>query len=465
MISGHSLRELLLGWLLPPLVLLLAAGAIAAYQITLSAATQAYDRALLDGALALAKQIRTENGQTVLDLPPIAQQVLLTDKYDRIFYLVQGPRGEFIAGHRGLPLPQESPLEVEEDRIYYDGFFHGEQVRIAALFVPSEVGQVRVLMAETLVKRNKLIWEILLGMLVPEILLVAATIGLVWFGVKRGLAPVERLRKEIAARSQHDLRPVRGDHAPTEVQPMIEALNTLLQKLETALGAQQRFISDAAHQLRTPLAALQTQVDLALHQKNDGDLRLTLQRLFAATERTVHLANQLLTLARAEPAGHLPGEMQPLDLSQVAQECAEEWVPMALAKDIDLGFELETARIIGIPLLIRELLANLLDNAIRYTPAEGSITVRTMVQDHASVLEVEDNGPGIPASEADAVFERFYRIKGSPGDGCGLGLAIVREIARTHNAAVEPKTPPAGQGTLMRVTFPVPPDSLPEMPN
>ncbi|HUX63066.1 sensor histidine kinase [Sulfuricella sp.] len=460
--SGHSLRQLLLGWLLPPLVLLLVAGAIAAYQITLSAATQAYDRALLDGALALAKQIRIENGQTVLDLPPVAQQVLLTDKYDHIYYLVQGPNGEFIAGHKGLPLPEESPLE--ENRVYYDGFFHGEQVRIAALFVPSETGQVRVLIAETLIKRNKLIWEILLGMLVPEILLVVATIGLVWFGVKRGLAPIERLRKEIAARSQHDLRPVQGENAPTEVQPMIEALNALLQKLDTALGAQQRFISDAAHQLRTPLAALQTQVDLALHQKNDGDLRLTLQHLFAATERTVHLANQLLTLARAEPAGHLPGEMQPVDLSQIAQECAEEWVPRALAKNIDLGFELESARIIGIPLLIRELLANLLDNAIRYTPAGGNITVRAMVQGNASVLEVEDNGPGIPASDADAVFERFYRIKGSPGDGCGLGLAIVREIARTHNATVEPKTPPTGQGTLMRVIFPVLPDSLPGKP-
>ncbi|BAN36115.1 signal transduction histidine kinase [Sulfuricella denitrificans skB26] len=460
--SGHSLRQLLLGWLLPPLVLLLVAGAITAYQITLSAATQAYDRALLDGALALAKQIRVENGQTVLDLPLIAQQVLLTDKYDHIYYLVQGSHGEFIAGHRGLPLPEEKPLE--ENRIYYDGFFHGEKVRIAALFIPSETGQVHVLMGETLVKRNKLIWEILLGMLAPQVLLVAATIGLVWFGVKRGLAPIERLRNEIAARSQHDLRPVQGEQAPTEVQPMVEALNTLLEKLGTVMGAQQRFISDAAHQLRTPLAALQAQVDLALHQKNDGDLRLTLQHLFAATERTVHLANQLLTLARAEPAGHLPGEMQPVDLSQIAQECAEEWVPRALVKNIDLGFELEPARIIGIPLLIRELLANLLDNAIRYTPVGGNITVRTIAQAHASVLEVEDNGPGIPTSDTDAVFERFYRIKGSPGDGCGLGLAIVREIARTHSALAESKIPPTGQGTLMRAIFPVLPDSLPDTP-
>jgi len=449
--SGHSLRRLLLGWLLPPLALLLVAGAITAYQITLNAATQAYDRALLDGALALAKQIRIENGQTVLDLPPVAQQVLLTDKFDRIYYLVQGPNGEFVAGHKGLPLPENSPME--ENQIYYDGYFHGERIRVAALFVPSETGQVHVLMAETLIKRNKLIWEILLGMLVPEILLVVATIGLVWFGVKRGLAPIERLRKEIAARSQHDLRPVPENTAPAEVQPMIKALNALLLKLDTALGAQQRFISDAAHQLRTPLAALQTQVDLALHQKNDGDLRLTLQHLFAATERTVHLANQLLTLARAEPAGHLPGEMQPVDLGQIAQEGAEEWVPRALAKNIDLGFELETAPIFGIPLLIRELIANLLDNAIRYTPAGGRITVRAMVKEKKATLEVEDNGPGIAASDADAVFERFYRIKGSPGDGCGLGLAIVKEIARTHNATVELKTPPTGQGTLVRVNF------------
>lgn len=448
---GHSLRQLLLGWLLPSLVILLVVGAIAAYLITLSAATQAYDRALLDEALAIAKQVRIENGRAVLNLPPIAHQVLLTDKFDHIYYLVQGPNGEFIAGHKGLPLPEKSP--VEENWVYYDGFYYGERVRIAALFVPSEAGQVLVLMAETLVKRERLIWEILLGMLVPEILLVMATIWLVWFGVKRGLAPIERLRKEIASRSRHDLRPVPENTAPAEVQPMIKALNTLLQKLDGALDAQQRFISDAAHQLRTPLAALQTQVDLALHQKNDGDLRLTLQRLFAATERTVHLANQLLTLARAEPAGHLPGEMQPVDLSQTVQECAQEWVPRALAKNIDLGFELESVQIVGIPLLIRELLANLLDNAIRYTPAGGRITVRTMVKEKKAALEVEDNGPGIAASDADAVFERFYRIKGSPGDGCGLGLAIVKEIARTHNATVELKTPPSGQGTLVWVNF------------
>ena len=448
---GHSLRQLLLGWLLPPLVTLLVVGAIAAYLITLSAATQAYDRALLDEALAIAKQVKIENGQTVLDLPPIAQQVLLTDKFDRIYYLVQGPNGEFVAGHKGLPLPEKNP--VEDNWIYYDGYYYGERVRIAAVFVPSAAGQVLVLMAETFVKREKLIWEILLGMLVPEILLVVATIGLVWFGVKRGLAPIERLRKEIASRSQYDLRPVAGNTAPAEVQPMIEALNALLQKLDGALGAQQRFISDAAHQLRTPLAALQAQVDLALQQKNDGDLRLTLQHLFAATERAVHLANQLLTLARAEPAGHLPDEMQPVDLSQTAQECAEEWVPRALAKNIDLGFELESAQILGIPLLIRELLANLLDNAIRYTPAGGRITVRAIVKGKKAALEVEDNGPGIAASDADAVFERFYRIKGSPGDGCGLGLAIVKEIARTHNATVELKTPPSGQGTLVRVNF------------
>jgi two-component system sensor histidine kinase TctE len=230
-------------------------------------------------------------------------------------------------------------------------------------------------------------------------------------------------------------------------------LNALLKKLNEALGAQQRFISDAAHQLRTPLAGLQTQVDLALQQKDAGELRQTLQRLLTATGRTVHLANQLLTLARAEPAGHLPVEMQATDLGQIVQECAEEWVPRALAGEIDLGFELESAPILGIPLLVRELLANLLDNAIRYTPPGGQITVRTLMKDANALLEVEDNGPGIPAAEIDKVFERFYRIKGSPGDGCGLGLAIVREIARTHNATVELASPQSGQGTLVRVCF------------
>ncbi len=449
---SRSVRRRLLNWLLPPLVLLLAAGAAAAYLIALRTATTAYDRALFDGVLAIAGQVRIDgSNQVTLNLPPIAQEVLLTDKYDRIYYLVRGPRGEFVAGHKGLPLPEASP--EEENQIYYDAVFHGEKVRIAALFMSAGAGQVRVLMAETLVKRDKLIWEILLGMLVPEILLAIATIGLVWLGVRLGLAPIEKLRKEILDRSLHDLRPLPEDQAPLEVQPMIEALNSLLTKLNAAMGAQQRFISDAAHQLRTPLAGLQAQADLALQQKDTGELHRTLQHLLAATGRTVRLTNQLLTLARAEPAGHLPDEIQSFDLSTIAQECAHDWVPRALAKEIDLGFELESATILGAPLLARELLANLLDNAIRYTPPRGKITVRTLAGSTHTALEVEDNGSGIPAGEAGKVFERFYRIKGSPGDGCGLGLAIVREIAHTHGATVELKMPPSGQGTVVTVNF------------
>jgi two-component system sensor histidine kinase TctE len=450
--GNRSLRRLLLGWLLPFLLVLLVLGAVAAYLVALRTASAAYDRALLDGGLAIAKQVRILGGHAELDLPPVAQQILLTDKYDRIYYLVRGPQGEFVAGHKGLPPPPESP-PPERNWVYYDGFYQNEPVRAAALFIPSVYGDIQVTVAETLVKRRNLIREILLGMLVPEILLAAAAIGLIWFGIGRGLAPLARLKGEIAARSSRDLRPVPEDHAPLEIRPVVHGLNELLARLEESLSTQRRFVSNAAHQIRTPVAALQAQVDLALRQQDPDEVRQTLKQISCAAERTSHLTNQLLTLARAEPGGHFATAMTPVDLGEIVQEVAASWMPQALAKDIDLGFEISSARVTGRPLLLRELLANLLDNAIRYTPTGGRITVRTAASDGTALLQVEDNGPGIPEDEREKVLERFYRPEGAPGTGCGLGLAIVNEIALAHDATVKLETPPSGSGLLVNVRF------------
>lgn len=453
MISGKSLRQLLMGWLLPALIALLLAGALTAYLVALLNANRAYDRALLDTSLAIAAQVKSEPGHTRLELPSVAQQVLLTDKYDQIYYLVVGPQGEFLAGHKGLPPPPAKP--ADRNWVYYDGYYQGKPVRVAALFSPTINGEIQVLAAETLVKRNNLLGEILFGMLVPEILLGLAVVALVWFGIGRGLAPLNRLRQEIATRSSQDLRPVPEEHAPEEVRPVVHELNALLARLNETLTAQRRFISNAAHQIRTPIAALQAQLDATLRETDPAELRATLERIHAAAGRTAHLTHQLLTLARVEPGGQPPAEPQPVDLAELVRSAAADWMPQALANNIDLGFELEPAPLTGNPLLLRELLANLVDNALRYTPAGGQVTVSTRRGDNAVLLAIEDNGPGIPAAERNQVLERFYRVPGSPGDGCGLGLAIVQEIARSHGATVEIGTPPAGQGTLVQVHFPL----------
>lgn len=462
MTNNKSLRRLLMGWLLPALIALLLAGALTAYLVALHNANRAYDRALLDTSLAIAAQVKIEQGRTRLELPSVAQKVLLTDKYDQVYYLAVGPQGEFLAGHKGLPLPPARP--ADRNWIYYDGYYLGRPVRVAALFSPAAGGEIQVMAAETLVKRNNLLGEILFGMLVPEILLGLAVVALVWFGIERGLAPLNRLRQEIAARSSQDLRPVPEEHAPEEVRPVVHEINALLARLDETLTAQRRFISNAAHQIRTPIAALQAQLDAARRESDPAELHATLERVHAAAGRTAHLTHQLLTLARVEPGGQPPAEPQPVELDELVSSAAADWMPQALAKNIDLGFELAPAPLSGNPLLLREMLANLVDNALRYTPAGGQVTVRTRRNDTEALLTIEDNGPGIPAAERDRILERFYRVPGSPGDGCGLGLAIVQEIARGHGATVEIGTPPCGRGTIAQVRFPLRAAPAPDSP-
>ena len=315
-------------------------------------------------------------------------------------------------------------------------------------------GGKRVLIqaAETLVKRDRLIGEILLGELIPATLVALASVTLVWFGVARGLAPLDRLRAEIATRSHRDLRPVPEEHAPEEVQPLVGGLNALLARLRESIDTQRRFLANAAHQLRTPLAGLQTQVELLARGDLNEEMRPRLLQLQSATRRAAHLATQLLTLARAEPAGQRLDAMQKLDLHRIIEDSAQDWVSRAVAKNIDLGFELQSAPIWGDALLIRELLANLVDNAIDYTQTGGRVTVRCHLNGGA-VLEVDDNGIGIPEWARERVLERFYRIEGTPGDGSGLGLSIVQEITQVHEAALEITPPPSGRGTLIVLRF------------
>jgi two-component system sensor histidine kinase TctE len=283
-------------------------------------------------------------------------------------------------------------------------------------------------------------------------LIAFAAVALFWFSIGRGLAPLDRLREEIAARSPRDLRPVPEHGKPVEVMPLIGALNRLLSRLNAAIESQQRFIANAAHQLRTPLAGLKTHAELARRQPSTVELKSLLDMIAGETERTSHLVNQLLTLARAEP-GETAGR-QPVNLHELIGRDVRTWVQRAVNKNIDLGFELEDAWVLGEPLLLRELFANLLDNALAYTQIGGSVTVRTAGRQDETILEVEDNGPGIPEAEREKVFERFYRIAATGGEGCGLGLSIVAEIAERHGGRVELTAPPGGQGTLMRAVFP-----------
>lgn len=446
-----SLRFLLLRRLLPAMLVLLLAGAGAAYWVALRSATQAYDRALLDTALAIGELLPDGGGKPLLQLTPQARKVLLTDKFDRIFFVVRGPDNELIEGEAALPLPrpeQRGPL-ASEGRAYYDGSLGGRPVRLAALQVERGGRLLTVVAAETLVKRDALLREIVLGMLLPELLLAAATLLVVWFGIRSGLWPLAELRRQLAGRSHTDLRPLTTD-VPDEIQPVVDEVNELLRRLDRSLASQRHFVSDAAHQLRTPIAALQAQAELAL--RGGDDSRAQLERIHQATLRLSHLVEQLLVLARAEPS--LLEPVPEVALEEVIREAAEIWLPRAIERGIDLGFEGVPARLRGNRLLLREMLSNLIDNALRHTPAGGTVNVASGLADGWTWLAVEDSGPGVAPAERERVFERFYQSPGSHGDGCGLGLAIVRQIARQHGGDASVERSSGLGGAAVRVRLP-----------
>ena len=439
---------------------LLVAGAVSAYFLSLEPASDAYDQALVDVGIALGERIRSTGETVSFDLPGAAEQVLRTDKYDTIFYHVRHADGSALAGDPGLP-PIPAVRQPEDGVIAYDGEYRGRKIRVVALLVPCGGRICTVQVAETTNKRRKLARNIVLSSLVPELLITLATLAIVWFGVKRGLVPLEDLSAEIRSRSARDLRPIDPGHAPEEARTLVGALNQLFGQVAESSSNQQRFLANAAHQLRTPLAGLQAHTEIALAQCEiplaqsksalaqgvPEKLRAQLAQVHRATIRTARLANQLLALARAEPGGYRADAFTRVSLRAVVEDAADEWVHHAMAKEIDLGFELTDAQVLGDALLLREALANLVHNALEYTAAGGRVTVRTGMRNaetslggrrnESAFLEVEDDGPGIPASERGQVLERFHRIAGTSGTGSGLGLSIVREIAAAHGARIE----------------------------
>jgi two-component system sensor histidine kinase TctE len=453
-----TLRRQVLVWLGWPLLALWSVSSIVDYDIANRFVNLAYDRALLESALDIGRQVKVLHDRIYVDLPEIAIQMLQSRETGRLYYRVTGPRNEYVTGEPDLPPPPD-PFSGRVN--YYDDQYRGREVRIVTLQLPLERGKtddmVMVQVAENRSARNEFARQILFRMVLPQALLIIVAGVMIWYAVGRGLAPLGTLRREIENRSHRDLSALPEEHAPQEVKPLILAMNALLERLSLALAAQQRFIADAAHQLRTPIAGLKTQTELALRQAPAGEAQTTLRQLRSATERATHLINQLLSLARAEP---IAGRIQPghlVDLRQLARDATTDWVPRAIERNIDLGFDATsaTAYVDGDPFLLREMINNVLDNAVRYTHPGGQVTVHVGTDASGPMISVEDDGPGIPAEERARVFERFYRVLGTGAEGCGLGLAIVSEIAQSHGAQVSLNPAPNGAGTLVKIVFPV----------
>lgn len=457
--EANSLRTQLLIWLLALLIPILVIGSITSYFRAYHFSNLAYDRSLFRAALALADQVEVVQGRVVVDMPQKAIDLLEYDKDDWVYYRVTDPQGMTITGDDGLKLP--APLPPPGEHLYFDARLGDKQVRVVAFSLPLEgtsaQGSALVQVAETKSKRDQLADEIIASMMLPQILIVLLSGFMVYFGVRWGLASLDRLQRAIESRSHRDLDAIPIKGSPREVHPLLHSMNDLLLRLQASIAQQQRFTADVSHQLRTPLAGMQTQAELALRETDPTRIHHALEWIQAGTVRLSHLVNQLLALARVEVGADREAHLRELDLVQLARDTTSEWVTRALDRRIDLGFEAtrDKALVRGNELLLQELISNLLDNAIRYTPVQGKITVTVAADEEHATVKVEDSGPGIPVEEREHIFDRFYRLHGSGVEGCGLGLAIVREIALIHHAEVSVGRGEGGCGTQFNLRIPI----------
>lgn len=469
--AKKSKRSTLLGrillWMIAPLFIMWTIGIVITYFISLNLANSPYDKTLANHLRILRYEVEqqhlkngihlSESVTTILrggtDEPPIAWQIL-------------DANGHIIAGDTNLPTPESWAYDINQIR-YRNATYNHRTVRLAYVWGGRDQDNQGFLtvVAESAESRAVLQQEILTGMLTPQLIILPLAAMLAGLGLMQGLEPLNLLQEHLRKRKPNNLSPIRDDLAPAEIVPLLASMNSLLERLSTSIETQRRFVANAAHQLKTPLAGIRTQSELALRQNDPNQIKASLEQLVTGSQRATRLVNQLLSLAKAESFDALNTKTsEPIDIAAIAQECTSSWVQAAIEKNIDLGFENQTDNtdslyIFGNSLMITELLNNLIDNAILYTPAKGHVTVRTMATAEQVYLEVQDTGPGVPIAEQNKVFDRFYRILGQKAEGSGLGLAIVQEITELHKGKISfvplgNHIDPASSGTRLRISLP-----------
>jgi two-component system sensor histidine kinase TctE len=443
-----SLRLKLVGWLLPPLVVVGVVAAAGAYSFMDKRLTEAYDLDLGDIARALVPHLHKHSDTISLDLTELADAVLRADSSDQIFYSVRDARGGVIAGDALLPLPR---VTLHDQPYFWYDARKNVPIRAVALGTVIAGAPVTVIAAETTRKRERAARDAMFSAAVPVLLLSVAGVIAILLGVRRGLFPLDRVRDELQGRSAADLRPLDETHVVDELVPLVHELNSMLARLQGAQETQARFIANAAHQLRTPIAGLVTQLNLARNSAEGREAHVA--NAFEGATRLARLAQQLLSLAAADPISNPVTRDEAGDLAEVVKSRADAWLREAMPRNVELEFDLEPAPFLGNALLVGELASNLVDNALRYGAA--NVKVATRPARNGSILEVTDDGPGIPEAERTRIFKRFHRLDSESTQGSGLGLAIVSEIAQRHRARVEVHDAPGGRGTRVTVVFPV----------
>ena len=457
--SQRSLFGEILDWMLTPLLLLWPVSLALTWLVAQNLANKPFDRALVYNVQALAQFVQVGPGSQVrFVLPQPASELLRADDSDDVYYQVRDANGAYLSGERELPAPPAppeagegvEPIEGAEEPKLRDADFRGLPVRVAYLWVPLDNGNQHALVqvAETREKRSVLATEIIKGVMLPQFAILPLAVLLVWLALVRGIKPLSQLEQRIRARRPDDLSRLDDSAVPQEVSPLVDSVNDLLTRLKDSVAAHKRFLADAAHQLKTPLAGLRMQAELAQRKgASEEELKQSLQQIGTASVRATHTVNQLLALARAE-GGNAVLARQPVDLAALTIEVVREAVPAAMDRRVDLGYDgpepgAPHLRRLGNPVLLKEMVRNLVDNALYYAPngapdstAEVTVRLRVAPPGGGLSIEVEDNGAGVAEADRELIFQPFYRVLGTNVDGTGLGLPIVREIAEQHGATV-----------------------------
>lgn len=442
-----------------PLASAVAIDGLISYNNSSNTASVVQDRLLLGSARIVAEQLHFEDGGFQEHIPPAALELFESNDVDRVYYRVTTAAGQMVAGYAELAVPGVA-LQPEVPR-FFDAEVRNSPVRAVAFVQPaltdSGVQPVLVQIAQTMRGHERLTRSLWLHAMVQQLLILALAAILILYGLRHGLQPLIKLRDAVLAREPGALQPLEFKAIPAELAPLVVAINEYAQRLNHYTNAQRNFVQDAAHQLRTPLTLLSTQVSYAVRSTDAAGSAESLAAIRQTVNQSVHLVNQLLTLSSAEAHGlsEKPYAVASVELDVVVRQVLEDLAGQAQAKEIDLGFEMiGTAPLVcGHPVALREIVMNLVDNAIRYVQLGGIITSKILVSSSTVTLIVEDNGPGIPPHERERVFERFYRVHDGDSSGCGLGLPIVREFASRMDATVSLHTPETGHGLAATIQF------------
>jgi two-component system sensor histidine kinase TctE len=464
--KNPSTQTIIIQWIFIPMMIIIALDSTFLFYQGDTLRRETFDRDLAETAKSLSLIFKKSSEKKLQDIDQYSISLLLKEPHDKMYYSIRDDQGRFLFGNPNLsyraPDEELNPSDPDDINVYFDNI-NNESVRVVSIPIEHTINHVKkhffIQVAETRNQRNEIQQQIIFWILIPQFVLLISALILVRFAVKKGLSPILFLNEKIISRSYKDLKPINIENVPMEINRLVNSLNNLMGELDSAMKSENRFVNDAAHQLRTPLAGILAQIQLAQESNDEVEIKSRLDQISQSSKRLIHIINQLLSLSKTQPEATHTSNFQKIDLVGLTKKTMENLFPLADLKKIDIGYEgiQQEAFIMGDEQKLYDLIHNLIENAIKYTPKAGKVNVSIEIKNDKVCLMVEDTGKGIPKDDQPNIFKRFYRGDNvsQSGDeaGAGIGLAIVKEIANMHEATIEIDSRNEKTGTRFYVYF------------